>query len=257
MRKYLIGLPLVAIALGILATTSFSSCKKDKTTPAPSPGGMKVQFSYVFGSAALPWSMGTTYVQPKTGDTLTFSMFRFYVSNIRLKKSDGTWWAQPESYFLLNATTPEASAINVDNIPAGTYTAMEYTMGVDSARNVSGANTGALSLANGMFWDWNSGYIMLKAEGTSPNSSVNTFAFHLGGFSGDYNVVTVKSTDFGGKTLTIENGKTPVVTLLANPARLWHTSPSVSVLSVIHAPSAQAKTMANDFYSNISFSSLQ
>lgn len=253
-RKMSFALSLVVLFVALSCT----SCKKDKPiVEPPKSGTLKVQFTYVFGSAALPWEMGKTYVHSKTGDTLTFSMFRFYVSNIKLKKSDGTWWAQPESYYLLNATTADASAFTVADIPAGDYTAMEYTMGVDSARNVSGANAGALSLSNGMFWDWNSGYIMLKAEGTSPNSSVNVFAFHLGGFSGPYNVVTVKTTDFGGKTLGIDNTKSPVATFLANPARLWHNSPSVSVRSAIHAPGAEAKTMANDFYGNISFTSLQ
>lgn len=251
------GLSSAIVVLALLAIASCSSCKKKTDPPQVLPGSVKVQFAYEFGSALLAWDMSKTYVHPKTGDTLTFSMLRYYVSNIKLKKADGTWWAQPESYFLLNANSADASAFTVGDIPAGNYTAMEYTMGVDSARNVSGANAGALSLSNGMFWDWNSGYIMLKAEGTSPNSTVNVFAFHLGGFSGVNNVVTVKSTDFGGKTLTVENGKTPVITLVANPARLWHNSPSVSVRSAIHAPGAEAKLMANDFYSNIYFRSLQ
>ena len=105
-------------------------------------------------------------------------------------------------------------------------------MGIDSLHNVSGAQAGALSLASGMFWDWNSGYIMLKAEGDSPNSPTGKFALHLGGFSGTNNIVTVKTAEFG-KTVKVTNGTTPTMTFTVNPARLWHTSPGLATLSVI------------------------
>jgi hypothetical protein len=39
----------------------------------------------------------------------------------------------------------------------------------------------------------------------------------------------------------------------ANPAQLWHTSPSVSVENKIHTPGANAKVMADDFYAGIGF----
>ncbi len=247
-------LPVALLLTGVLAV---SSCKKDKNPEPVQTGSMKVQFDYVFGSNMLPWQIGKTMVHSKTGDTLTFTTFKYYVSNIKLKKADGTWWAQPESYFLVDASVSGGSVINVDNIPAGSYTAMEYTMGVDSARNVSGANTGALSLTNGMFWDWNSGYIMLKAEGNSPQAVNGGFAFHLGGFSGDYNVVTVKTAEFGSSTLTVDANTVHTVKLIANPARLWHTAPSVSVNPTIHAPGPEAKTMAKDFYDNITFSAIE
>jgi len=243
------------IFAGIMSATS---CKKDDD-PAPvvQTGNANIRFDYVFGSNMLPWEIGKTMVHPKTGDTLTFTTFRFYVSNIRLKKSDGTWWAQPDSYYLVDAAVTDGSLMKITNIPVGTYTAMEYTLGVDSARNVSGANTGALSLSNGMYWDWNSGYIMLKAEGNSPQAPNGGFAFHLGGFTGTYNVVTVKTADFGTSPLVVATDKTQTVKMLANPARLWHTSPSVSVLTTIHAPGPEAVQMAQDFYGNVSFTGIE
>lgn len=254
-------LPLKIILLIVaLVSTTFLllSCKKEKqSTPIVQNGDMKVQFDFVFGSNQLPWEIGKTMVHTKTGDTLTFSLLKFYVSNIRLKKPDGTWWSEPNSYYLLCTDCEEGYSFTVKNIPAGNYTEMQYTMGVDSAANTLGASTGALSLANGMFWDWNSGYIMLKAEGTSPNSPSGNFIFHLGGFTGTNNVITDKSTDFGGTVLNIEKQKYPIVKLLANPARLWHNSPSVSVKSVIHAPGPEAVTMAKNFYDNIAFKALE
>ncbi len=249
---------LASAATLALFATSISSCKKEKD-PEPTPevkSNMNVKFDYVFGSNNEPWELGKTVVHPKTGDTLTFSTFKFYVSNIRLKKEDNTWWTQPESYYLVDASSADKSIMKITDIPAGTYTEMEYVMGVDSARNVSGAQTGALSLSNAMYWDWNSGYIMLKAEGNSPQSPTKTFAIHPGGFSGEYNIVTTKTTNFNGGKLVVAEGKNPVVTMTANPARLWHTAPSVKDRSTVHMPGAAAKQMAGDFYAAIAFKSI-
>lgn len=243
-----------------LATTTLllPSCKKEKqSTPIAQNGDMKVSFDFVFGSNMLPWEIGKTMVHTKTGDTLTFSLFKFYVSNIKLKDANGNWWSAPNSYYLLCTDCEEGYSFTVKNIPVGNYTEMQYTMGVDSAANRLGAGTGALSLANNMYWDWNSGYIMLKAEGTSPNSPSGNFIFHLGGYMGTDNVITVKTTNFDGTVLNIEKGKQPNVRLVANPARLWHSSPGVSVKSVIHAPGPEAVTMAKNFYDNIAFKALE
>ncbi|OSZ78147.1 hypothetical protein CAP35_07745 [Chitinophagaceae bacterium IBVUCB1] len=243
----------------LAAIIGFSSCKKkeDKPIPAvPIVGNANVKFSYVYGASMLPWELNKQYIHSKTGDTMTFTMFRFFVSNIKLKRADGTWWAEPESYYLLDASSAASSNCFVSNIPDGEYTALEYTMGVDSIRNVSGAQTGALSLQTGMFWDWNTGYIMMKAEGNSPQSSTGKFALHFGGFSSTNNTVVVKTADFG-KTLKIGKDNTPTITLVANPARLWHSSPGLDSISVIHMPGANAVRMSKDFYDNISLSSIQ
>ncbi|OSZ78829.1 hypothetical protein CAP35_11430 [Chitinophagaceae bacterium IBVUCB1] len=247
------------LLLASVAVLGAGSCKKKEDTPAPVVpivGNANVKFSYVYGSSMLPWEMNKQYVHPKTGDTMTFTMFRFFVSNIKLKRTDGTWWAQPESYFLLDAASAAASNCFVSNVPDGEYTAMEYTMGVDSLRNVSGAQTGALSVQSGMFWDWNTGYIMLKAEGNSPQSPTGKFALHMGGFSGVNNTVVVKTADFG-KNVKIGKDNTPTITLIANPARLWHSSPGLDSISVIHMPGANAVRMSKDFYDNISLGSIQ
>lgn len=245
---------LIFTALSILAF-SFSACEK---TTTPTYGELNVQFDFVFGAAELPFALNQQFVHPMTADTLTFTKMQFYVSNVRLKKSDGTWWEEADSYHLV---CHNCSGYDVDfhihDVPTGTYTMMEYTLGVDSLHNVSGAQSGALSPTNDMFWDWNSGYIMMKAEGTSPQSNNGGFEFHFGGFSGANNIVTPKSTNFNGSTLTIAETTTPKVKFKANPARLWHTSSSVFIVSMAHMPSAITKTMATDFYSNISYSGME
>jgi hypothetical protein len=244
------------IAFTILTSVFFASCKKDETPNGDNSnltGQIKIEFEHKWGMNLMPFYMGVDMIQPKTKDTLKFTTLKYYVSNIQLKKSDGSWWIHPESYFLLDASIPSSMVLNISNVPSGTYTEMRYTMGVDSIRNVSGAQTGVLSAINGMFWSWNSGYIMIKAEGMSPNSPSEDFVLHLGGFKGDYNVVTVKTSNFGGEPLNVSASATPQIHFIANPARFWHTNPSVSSLNKIHMPGAEAKQAAIDFYDGIFF----
>jgi hypothetical protein len=244
------------VAFTILTSFFFASCKKDEAPNDDNSnltGQVNIEFEHKWGMNLVPFYMGVDMIQPKTKDTLKFTTLKYYVSNIQLKKSDGTWWVQPDSYYLVDASLPNTMVLTVSNVPTGTYTEMKYTMGVDSIRNVSGAQTGVLSAINGMFWSWNSGYIMIKAEGMSPNSPSEDFVLHLGGFKGEFNVVTVKNTNFGGELLNVSASATPQIHFIANPARFWHTNPSVSSLNKIHMPGVEAKKAAIDFYDGIFF----
>jgi hypothetical protein len=120
--------------------------------------------------------------------------------------------------------------------------------GVDSLRNVSGAQTGALSTVNGMFWSWNTGYIMMKAEGISPNSSSDSFAFHLGGFQGANSVVKTKT--FNLSTLAnsvVSESSQGKIGINVNTAAMWNSSPTLATVSDLQMAGAAANTMATDF----------
>lgn len=245
------------LIIWVITIVAFSSCRtNDYGIPITKEGTLTVKINYAWGAEQLPFSINQKLVHPKTGDTMTFTMLKYYVSNFKLKRADGIWWSHPESYFLVNAQTTVSSTLEINGVPPAEYVAVQYTMGVDSLRNVSGSQTGALSLQNGMFWDWNSGYIMLKAEGNSPQSPTGAFALHLGGFTGSNNIVTIKNAEFGRK-VPIGGLYNPTMTIVANPARLWHSSPGLDSLSVIHMPGSAAHTMAKDFYNNITFTGIQ
>lgn len=241
----------------LLSVTGFVSCKKEDVQPDPQPavptGSAEVLVEHEWGMGTpVAFQLNTALTHPMSGDELTFETFKYYISNFKLKKSDGTWWTHPNSYFLVDLSNPSSKTLSLTNIPVGTYTEMSYVLGVDSTRNVSGAQTGVLSTSNGMFWSWNSGYIMIKAEGTSPQATSGSFAYHLGGFSGTNNIVTSKTAIFATENLNVTETSSGKVYLKLNPARLFHTFGSVSNGNV-HMPGANAVTMANDFYGNVSF----
>jgi hypothetical protein len=256
----------------VLTGLSFSSCKKKGCTDpladnyseeakkddgtctfTDKDGTLEIYIDHNWGMSGADFEMNTNLVHPMTGDTLAFTTFKYYISNFQLKDANGDWWTQPESYYLVDLSDGIEEKLTIPNVPFGTYTEMSYVLGVDSARNVAGAQEGALSVANNMFWSWSSGYIMLKAEGNSPQSGSGSFAFHLGGFEGATNVVTTKTALFGSENLEVNENGISAINLIANPARLWHSSPSVEISPMIHAPGDGAVTMATDFYGGVSF----
>lgn len=244
-----IKLSIVAAATLILGLTS---CKKDETTTPLTPvaegnGTVSVELSHKFGMMnEQTLAIGTPVIHPMKGDTLTFSKFKYFISNVKFKKADGTYWTETESYHLVDLDKAESLKLSFKDLPAGTYTQMEYTMGVDSTRNVSGAQTGALAPTNDMYWTWKSGYIMLKAEGTyKDNKADKMFAFHLGGFSGAENIVTKRTMSFeGANALIITKDKSSTIAVEVNPGLLWHSSPSVKTLNMVHMAGDAAKLMA-------------
>jgi hypothetical protein len=241
-------------AFSCVAVTSvfLTSCKKEEKEPEATTGKVEINLEHKWGMSAANFELNTDLTHPMTGDVLNFTTFKYYVSNLKLKKSDGTWYTHPNSYFLVDASDATSTKLTLTSVPVGSYTELSYTMGVDSTRNVSGAQSGALSTSNNMFWSWNSGYIMVKAEGTSSNSSSGSFTFHLGGFSGANNIVTTKSAVFGSD-LKVNGSKSVEVHMTVNPAKLFHTIGSVSGVNMVHMPGANAVTMATDFYGGVAF----
>lgn len=242
-----------AIALMAFATITLNSCKK--TTPAdplPTEGKVDLQFDHKWGPSNAPFSMNTTLTHPATGETMTFTMLKYYISNIKLKKEDGTWWTQPESYHLIVVGDNVAPKIQLEKVPVGKYTAIEYTIGVDSTRNVSGAQTGALAPSNGMFWSWLTGYIFIKAEGSSPDSGASSgeFKYHIGGFRNENNTnaVRVNTQDFPN-LLNVDghDGHNAKVHFYVNAARFWHGGISLQDMHTVHMPGANALTIADNF----------
>ena len=243
--------------LFLLLLITFGACKKDEqdsqpVTPAVASGNCSFKLNHNWAGAATPFQLETEYTNSVTGDALSFTTFKYYISNIKLKKSDGSWYIHPNSYFLVDLSNSQTATVSLSNIPVGDYTDVQYTFGVDSTRNVSGVQDGALSPSNGMFWSWNTGYIMSKAEGISANSSSGSFAFHLGGFQGVNSVVTEKLINLSSlNTLTIAAGSSTEIGISVDIMKMFESSPSLSVTNDLQMPGAAAKTMAVSFVSGM------
>lgn len=193
-----------------LAALSLAGCKKDNTTPDSQTGEVDLEFEHTVGSVPLVLNTGT-YATP-AGDQFTVSKFKYYISNIKLTRTDGTQYVQPESYYLVDGSASASQHLALKDVPVGDYKGLTFTIGVDSARNVAGAQTGALDPSNSMFWSWNSGYIFAKLEGTSPQSTdpANALTFHIGGFKSPNNTIRTVSPAFPN-TLLVRADHSPEI----------------------------------------------
>ena len=251
-------LKILMIALLGLALALSTSCKKETVEPTPETpvvdpgkGSVSIVLSHKWGMMnEQNFVLGSDLIHPMHKDTLNFSKLKYYVSNVKFKKADGTYFVHPESYFLVDLSNASSTSLAISDVPVADYTEMSYTLGVDSVRNCSGAQTGALDPVNTMFWSWNSGYIATKAEGNYMKNNVSTpFVFHLGGFKGATNVVTTKTISFSANNLTVTKDKASKVKITVNPGTLFHTT-SVKTLDMIHMPGADAVSMAVGFYTH-------
>jgi len=155
------------------------------------------------------------------GDSISINRFNYYISNIVLNTSTGGKYSEYNSYHLVQLELPTSSTFNIAAVPAGIYTSMTFLIGVDSLHNISGAQTGALDPQQGMFWDWNTGYIMAKIEGLSPQSGAtnHSLEFHIGGYSGPYTAIRKVTLVFPQPLMVANKGQ--ATTFLHADAMAW------------------------------------
>ena len=259
MKKKIFFTAMIAVA----ATMIFSGCKKDGQDPADDDhhsgtGTVRINFRQMFGDSLL--DLGVEAYPTANNDTITVNMLKYYVTNIKLTDDVGNVYSVPDSYFLINAANTSSQTITLSSIPGGHYTNLTFLIGVDSARNVSGAQTGALDPANGMFWTWSTGYIMAKMEGTSTQSTAaaNSVTFHLGGFSGANSALRWVSIPLTTH-LSVTSTGNPLVTVKADAAE-WFKSPTLLNLAVtndVTMPGATATSIVNNYSDMFSLISVQ
>lgn len=176
------------------------------------------------------------------GDSVTINRFKYYISHFELTNEQGKKITLPVQYYLIDAADSISGSITL-NIPIGKYRSIHFLLGVDSLRNVSGVQSGALDPLHGMFWTWNSGYIMAKLEGTATSSKIagKQFTYHIGGFRGNNN--TARSI-----TLPLST-KDNNVSIIAD-AKKWFEGPYPLMIAkepVCHSPGILAVNIANNY----------
>ena len=224
-----------AIAFLVATTMFLSSCHKDKAQPDLGSGPITLHFDSQAGSDE--FAFGTNYVTAN-GDTVNFSKFNFFVSNVVFVKTDGSTYTPPKdsTYRLVVESLEESHDLTINNVPSGDYTGVKFVIGVDSLKSVSDISqrTGDLDpagAASDMYWTWNSGYIFYKVEGTSPQAPYDPmmmgkmFFYHIGGFGGyttaDVNNLRNVSLTYAGEAAHAGKGKAPEIHIYADALQLW------------------------------------
>lgn len=208
-------------AVALLALV-LAGCGKDREAGLP----LSVEISHLLGER--PLQLGAEAYSLPGGEQLQVERLRYYLSNFRLRRADGSWAAAARSehdargYFLVDESEPATRRFDVAGLAPGAYEGIEFLIGVDAARNAAGAQTGGLDPARGMFWTWNTGYIFLKLEGRSPQSTASgqAVSYHVGGGHAAGNARTVY-LPLGTKPLKLAPELVATVHLHADLAALF------------------------------------
>jgi|SRR6185312_2366450 len=171
----------ISVIAALVAAMSFS---------APANTKLIIRFHNYVGDS--PLIFDSVSYKNQLGQPYRVTMFKYYVGNFHFKNKEGKVYIS-KGYFLINQEEQASMQITIDSIPVGMYSAISFTLGVDSIDNCSGAQSGALDPVNGMFWAWNSGYIFLKMEGISSasNSNGKRLEFHIGGYKEQNNCIKI------------------------------------------------------------------
>jgi len=182
--------------------------------------------------------------------------FKYYITNVFLVKDDGSKFSEGKFHLVDHSL---GGGFSMSGIPAGTYKSMIYTLGVDSSRNVSGVQDGDLAPSKAMFWDWNTGYIFLKLEGTSPQADNGSkdIAFHIGGFTKPYSTIRTMTINFA-QDLVIAKDKNPQLKLASNVNELFKNPFVVDFFTyhTVTSPGLQSNLVANNYTDMISYEAI-
>ena len=252
---------IIPVCFGLI----FYSCKKDTIEPEPIPeptpsensGKLKIEFAHFFENAV--FNLNQKY-KNANGDTVEINKLKYYISNIVVTKNDNTTFSETESYHLIDMSNPSSTLLTLTSVPFASYKSISFMLGVDSTRNVSGAQSGALAPSD-MFWNWNTGYIMFKMEGVSPQSgsATKSLTYHIGGFSGINKAQRMFSFNFLGNTANVTSDIIPVIKLSADINEFFKNPNLINVSTQYFQMSAgaNAKLFADNYSDMITFKSVQ
>jgi hypothetical protein len=205
---------------------------------------LTMEFNNVIGEKTL--KLQEESYTNKAGEKFNITTFNYFISNIKLHKKGGKEYVIPQddSYFLVKENDSTSKKINL-HIPEGKYTAITFTIGVDSLRNTMDISrrTGALDISGGMlegmYWTWNSGYIFMKLEGDCEQAELDRtgqkkFRYHIGGFGGynkpSLNNIRIVTIDLSKKGIikAKKNGNSRIL-LKADALRVFDGKTTISI----------------------------
>jgi hypothetical protein len=164
------------------------------------------------------------------GENYTINKFRYYISNISFKGAEKSFM-EKNGFHLIDESVPESQSFSF-SVPEGSYSSLNFLLGVDSLHNVSGAQTDELDPAKDMFWTWNSGYVMAKLEGNSPSSTLvnHKYEFHIGGYSGKYNVLKNIELHFPeNRTINVVADRNIEIQIVADVDTWWQNPNDIKI----------------------------
>jgi hypothetical protein len=236
----IIILTLIYILYGCQKEQSFQDEK------SPETGVITLSFEHSVRNDQLIF--GQNYTND-LGEDYTVDRFKYYVHGIKFINKRNEVIDLSSDYFLVDHEDSASRNIKL-TAPADTFSSIVYTLGVDSARNVSGAQTGALDPAHGMFWTWASGYVMAKLEGHSPVSTLSgqAFTLHIGGYKSPF--ITIRQIQLPIQENIVVARDTSITIKVNADINTWFSRVhpiSIAANPICHSPGQLANDIADNY----------
>ncbi|MDO6491722.1 MULTISPECIES: MbnP family protein [unclassified Cellulophaga] len=229
----------IVVSFSLIALASCSS-DDDGEMDNVNPGQVTLEFDSGFAGNEL--TLGTANTANANGEALTVSRLNYIISNIVLIDEDGMEYSYPKenSYFIISEDSNDELADNteivLEGVPAGTYKAVKFGIGVDKEKydqGLSGAGDfwDAASEYD-MTWSWASGYKYINFEGayTSGTTTDENFKVHLGRASDEvtnYAETTIEVP--AGSAIIVNEDMAPEVHIITDANALLTAKEAVSL----------------------------
>lgn len=238
--------------LFLALTISLVSCDKDDNPTELDKGTVEIEFDNIAIVNGVMRQL--TLVSPGSddygytnglGQDFNINLLRYYITNIKLEGPNGEVFednvhvdaAGTEGVYLVDESISSSGSVVLNEVPAGEYNKITFTVGVEENGVEDGAAGGNLDPATcNMFWNWNSGYIAVKFEGQSNvsaggangetiNGIEKGMAIHVGGWKdvdGTAFVYNNKTMSFDFDTnAKVEKGQQPTVHMVFDILKLF------------------------------------
>jgi cytochrome c peroxidase len=128
---------------------------------------LRVDFAPQFNGA--PLTFDTLNNQTAAGQKISVTRLDFLVSEISLRRDDGTWIGQKNYFALINARDGKTNFL-LENVPAENYDAIRFQIGLPPEINHGDAaqwpaNHPLNPDVNHLYWGWSREYVFLALEG--------------------------------------------------------------------------------------------
>ncbi len=176
---------LLPILVLLFMAVSLDSCKKDEEEPCPNTtdmGTLRVSFTSTVGGDSLV--LFDRYTD-QLDRGYNIERLKFYITNSMLS-FDGNAF-ELDSIRLIDFENT-ASLVKEYELEAGTYSSLQFGVGLDADRNARHPSefpdSHPMADIQGMFWDWSINYKFVLIEGrTAINSTASygdIYAYHTG-----------------------------------------------------------------------------
>lgn len=210
-----------------VAVLLYSSCKKDTTYS--DPGTFKLSINAEVNDN--PFALNNVYYDVNSY-RYEPNLLKIYLSNITLIKEDGSEVLAKDVALLDwdDNSLGEAETVSIEVDP-GNYTGIRFWIGVDSTLNNMGPASypteHPLSVAQGTYWAWNTGFRFMMYEGhydTIPNGTGSIpqgklFNYHCG----TNQLYTEADLSNAQQNFTVDAGGSYTYNLNLDVNRIWYS----------------------------------